>query len=78
MMNVTMCPICDDVCFTWELEEACNMTWAKQIFDNNATVFFAIFMSLWAAVFLEGWKRYSASICHRWDIYGFDPQVRQI
>ena len=51
------------------------MTQVKYLFDNGSTVFFAIFMSLWAAFFLEGWKRYSAEICHHWDVYGFDPEV---
>ena len=50
------------------------MTRAKYMFDNVTTVFFAVFMSLWAVVFLELWKRYSAEICHRWDVYGYDPE----
>ena len=74
MANTTMCPICDQFCSPWLLEEACTLAWAKYMFDNNTTVFFAVFMSLWAAVFLEGWKRYSAEICHRWDVYGYDPE----
>jgi len=35
------------------------------LFDNEATVFFAVFMSFWAALFLEFWKRYSSEIAHR-------------
>lgn len=35
-------------------------------------VFFAVFMSLWATVFLEMWKRYSSRITHRWDLSTFD------
>jgi len=74
MANTTMCPICDKFCSPWQLKEACTMTWAKYMFDNVTTVFFAVFMSIWAAIFLEVWKRYSAEICHRWDVYGFDPE----
>jgi len=74
MANTTMCPICDDPCQPWQLKDACTMTKVKYLFDNGSTVFFAIFMSLWAAFFLEGWKRYSAEICHHWDVYGFDPE----
>ena len=72
--SLTMCPVCDTFCDTWSLDTACGMTRAKYMFDNVTTVFFAVFMSLWAVVFLELWKRYSAEICHRWDVYGYDPE----
>ena len=42
------------------------------LIDNPSTVFFAVFMSFWATLFLELWKRYSAEITHRWDLIGFD------
>lgn len=42
------------------------------LFDNPMTVFFSVFMSFWATLFLEHWKRYSADITHRWDLTGFD------
>ena len=74
MTNTTMCPICDESCGLWKLQEACTITKVKHLFDNNFTVIFAVFMSLWAVLFLETWKRYSAEICHRWDVYGFDPE----
>ena len=47
---------------------------AKYFFDNGSTVVFAVFMSLWTVFFLEMWKRYSAEITHRWDVYGYDPE----
>ena len=50
------------------------MTQAKYLFDNGTTVFFAVFMSLWAVIFTEMWKRYSAEITHRWDVFGYDPE----
>ena len=74
MKNVTMCPICDQSCQFWPLQEACRMTQAKYLFDNGTTVFFALFMSLWAVIFTEMWKRYSAEITHRWDVFGYDPE----
>lgn len=74
MANTTMCPICDEFCDYWKLEDACKMTQAKYFFDNGTTVFFAIFMSLWGVIFLEFWKRYSAEITHRWDVFGYDPE----
>ena len=72
--NTTMCPQCDKSCETWLLEDACDMTWYKYLFDNISSVCYGFFMSLWAAVFLEGWKRHSAEIFHRWDVFGFDPE----
>uniref|UniRef100_A0A1A9X1M3 Anoctamin n=1 Tax=Glossina brevipalpis TaxID=37001 RepID=A0A1A9X1M3_9MUSC len=69
--NITMCPLCD-WCNFWELKETCFYAKITYLIDNPSTVFFAVFMSFWAALFLELWKRYSAEITHRWDLTGFD------
>jgi len=45
--NFTMCPLCDGACDFWHLSTACGTARASHLFDNPATVFFAIFMSLW-------------------------------
>ena len=74
MSTTTMCPSCDELCPFWPLSDACLMTQIKYVFDNSTTVFFAFFMSVWGVVFLEFWKRYSAEITHRWDVFGYDPQ----
>ncbi|XP_076067537.1 anoctamin-5-like isoform X4 [Oratosquilla oratoria] len=73
-LNITMCPLCDHFCSYWKLEETCFHAKFTYLVDNPATVFFAVFMSFWAALFLEMWKRYSAEITHRWDLTGFDIQ----
>lgn len=67
-----MCPLCDKLCDYWDLKETCLQAQITSLFDNEVTVIFAIFMSFWAALFLENWKRYSAEITHRWDLTGFD------
>ncbi|XP_043234767.1 anoctamin-1-like isoform X3 [Amphibalanus amphitrite] len=67
-----MCPICDVFCGYWRLNETCVHSRVTYLIDNPSTLFFAIFMSFWAALFLEFWKRYSAEITHRWDLTGFD------
>ncbi|XP_037944876.1 anoctamin-1 isoform X2 [Teleopsis dalmanni] len=69
--NVTMCPLCD-WCNFWDLKETCVYAKITYLIDNPSTVFFAVFMSFWATLFLELWKRYSAEITHRWDLTGFD------
>ncbi|XP_043188652.1 anoctamin-1-like [Amphibalanus amphitrite] len=70
--EVWMCPICDVFCDFYRLNETCVYAKFTYIVDNPSTIFFAIFMSFWAALFLELWKRYSAEITHRWDLSGFD------
>lgn len=48
----------------------CFMTMFQMthIFDNMATVVFAMFMSIWATLLLEGWKRYLAELSWKWDM----------
>lgn len=70
--TIKMCPLCDHWCDYWDLKETCLHARATYLFDNPTTVFFAVFMSFWATIFLELWKRYSAEITHRWDLTGFD------
>jgi anoctamin-1 len=45
---------------------------ASYLIDNPSTVVFAVFMSLWATVYTEMWKRYSARITYKWDLSDFD------
>ncbi|XP_037922729.1 anoctamin-1 isoform X4 [Hermetia illucens] len=70
--DIKMCPLCDHWCDYWDLKETCIYSRITYLIDNPTTVFFAVFMSFWAALFLELWKRYSAEITHRWDLTGFD------
>ncbi|KAG7214025.1 hypothetical protein KM043_001395 [Ampulex compressa] len=72
--TIEMCPLCDHFCGYWDLKETCLHARITYLFDNPSTVFFSIFMSLWATLFLELWKRYSAEITHRWDLTGLDAQ----
>ena len=69
--TITMCPLCD-WCDFWDLKETCFYAKISYLIDNPSTVFFTVFMSFWATLFLELWKRYSAEITHRWDLTGFD------
>ena len=45
---------------------------AAYLFDNEATVFFAGFMALWAVLFLEFWKRRQFQLQHNWDVLGYE------
>lgn len=31
-------------------------------------------MSLWATLFLEGWKRYHAEIAYKWNVLDFEVE----
>jgi len=42
-----MCPLCDKVCDYQKLNSSCVFAEITYLFDNPATVFFAIFMSFW-------------------------------
>uniref|UniRef100_A0A3B5L4I3 Anoctamin n=1 Tax=Xiphophorus couchianus TaxID=32473 RepID=A0A3B5L4I3_9TELE len=72
--NITMCPLCDRVCSYWKLSTACGTARAGHLFDNPATVFFSIFMALWAAMFMEHWKRRQMRLNYEWDLTGFEDE----
>lgn len=44
------------------------------MFDNWATIFFAGLMSIWATLFLEGWKRYHAEIAYKWNVFDLESE----
>lgn len=68
--SVVLCPKCDDCGYT-KLADTCIYSRINHILDNNFTIFFAICMAIWAALYLELWKRYSATIVHRWGTTDF-------
>uniref|UniRef100_A0A3B5A536 Anoctamin n=1 Tax=Stegastes partitus TaxID=144197 RepID=A0A3B5A536_9TELE len=73
-LNITMCPLCDVVCDYWRLSTVCSLARASYLFDNGATVLFAIFMSLWAAWFLEHWKRRQMCLKYSWDLTSLEDE----
>ncbi|NXD11340.1 ANO2 protein, partial [Nothocercus nigrocapillus] len=70
----TMCPLCDKFCNYWNLSSACATARASHLFDNPATVFFSIFMALWATMFLEQWKRLQMRLSYFWDLTGLEEE----
>ncbi|XP_077419906.1 anoctamin-1a isoform X2 [Vanacampus margaritifer] len=68
--NITMCPLCDHACSYWKLVQACGTARASHLFDNPATVFFSIFMALWAVLFMEHWKRRQMRLNYVWNLTG--------
>ncbi|XP_015249253.1 PREDICTED: anoctamin-5-like [Cyprinodon variegatus] len=73
-----MCPLCDKKCGFWKLNTTCNSSWQSHLFDNVATVFFAIFMGIWVTLFLEFWKRRQARLEYEWDLVDFEEEQQQL
>ncbi|XP_017261258.1 anoctamin-5 isoform X2 [Kryptolebias marmoratus] len=76
--NIVMCPLCDKKCGFWKLNTTCNSSWQSHLFDNVATVFFAIFMGIWVTLFLEFWKRRQARLEYEWDLFDFEEEQQQL
>ncbi|XP_020626651.1 anoctamin-4-like isoform X2 [Orbicella faveolata] len=69
-----MCPLCDKDCSYWTLTKSCDYAKVTHLFDHEGTVFFAVFMSLWATVFLEVWRRRQISLAYEWDMLHFEEE----
>uniref|UniRef100_A0A8D0GXQ2 Anoctamin n=1 Tax=Sphenodon punctatus TaxID=8508 RepID=A0A8D0GXQ2_SPHPU len=76
--TITMCPLCDQGCPFWQLSETCTYAKVTHLFDNEGTVLFAIFMALWATVFLELWKRHRATVVSCWKLYCWDEDEEEL
>ncbi|XP_077144146.1 anoctamin-3 isoform X3 [Ranitomeya variabilis] len=69
-----MCPMCEKNCTLQRLNESCIYAKVTHLFDNGGTVFFAIFMAIWATVFLEFWKRRRAVLTYDWDLIDWEDE----
>ncbi|KAG8438139.1 hypothetical protein GDO86_008723 [Hymenochirus boettgeri] len=76
--DTIMCPLCDQNCPYWLLSDTCTYAKAKHLFDNEGTVFFAMFMAVWATVFLELWKRARAKTVSGWELYSWDEDEEEL
>ncbi|XP_004638088.1 anoctamin-9 [Octodon degus] len=75
--DIFMCPIGDSNKYQ-PLSATCIFAKVTHLFDNEGTVLFAIFMALWATVFLEIWKRQRARVVLHWDLYGWDEDQEEM
>ncbi|XP_033061113.1 anoctamin-9 isoform X2 [Trachypithecus francoisi] len=76
--DILMCPLGDHSRRYQRLSETCTFAKLTHLFDNDGTVVFAIFMALWATVFLEIWKRQRASVVLHWDLYVWDEDQEEM
>ncbi|XP_076118970.1 anoctamin-9 [Alosa pseudoharengus] len=75
--NTIMCPLCDK-CKVWHLSEICDYAKVNLLFDNEGTVAFAMFMAVWATVFLEFWKRHRASYVCEWKVFDWSEEEEEL
>ncbi|XP_031563792.1 anoctamin-4-like [Actinia tenebrosa] len=73
-----MCPLCDVDCSYWTLGRSCKYARLTHLFDHDGTVFFAAFMSLWATIFLEVWKRKQISLAFDWDMMNYEDEFEPV
>ncbi|XP_068760647.1 anoctamin-4-like [Montipora capricornis] len=72
-----MCPLCDAQCPYWSLTSSCYYAVVAHALDNDLTVAFAIFMSVWATLFLEFWKRRQVVLSYHWHMMHFEDLEEQ-
>ncbi|TKS70194.1 Anoctamin-5 Gnathodiaphyseal dysplasia 1 protein [Collichthys lucidus] len=60
--SIVMCPLCDKKCPFWKLNSTCLSSWQSHLFDNEGTVFFAIFMGIWVHNMMKVIK----DLCKTW------------
>ncbi|XP_030580026.1 anoctamin-9 [Archocentrus centrarchus] len=76
--NITMCPRCDKKCKAWQLSDSCTYAKVTHLFDNEGTVAFAMYMAIWATLFLELWKRHRANHVSQWKVYDWSEEEEEL
>ncbi|XP_075258994.1 anoctamin-4-like isoform X5 [Convolutriloba macropyga] len=76
--NYTMCPLCDKACKFWKLGDSCLQVKVSRMIDNEATIVFALFMSLWGTLFLEFWKRTKNELSYEWDLFDYEEGTQTV
>ncbi|XP_074522638.1 anoctamin-9-like isoform X2 [Halichoeres trimaculatus] len=76
--SVIMCPRCDTRCKVWQLSDTCTYAKVSHLFDNEGTVAFAMFMAIWATLFLELWKRHRARHVCQWKVYDWCEEEEEL
>ncbi|XP_053368368.1 anoctamin-9 isoform X2 [Clarias gariepinus] len=76
--DTIMCPLCDKPCKVWRLSDTCTYAKLSTLFDNEGTVAFAMFMAVWATVFLEFWKRHTASYVCEWKVFDWCEEEEEL
>ncbi|KAJ8962058.1 hypothetical protein NQ314_005841 [Rhamnusium bicolor] len=72
-----MCPTCKfgTYCTFERLSHYCSLAKYNYIFDNYLTIAFAVFMSFWATLFINWWRRKENKLKLRWDVRHQNPTL---
>ncbi|KAL2077071.1 hypothetical protein ACEWY4_026575 [Coilia grayii] len=76
--DIIMCPRCDKRCEVWKLADTCSYAKISHLFDNEGTVAFAMFMAIWATMFLELWKRQRAKYVSKWKVFDWCEEEEEL
>ncbi|XP_056103905.1 anoctamin-9 [Rhinichthys klamathensis goyatoka] len=76
--NTIMCPRCDTRCSVWNLSDTCTYAKVSQLFDNEGTVAFAMFMAIWATLFFEVWKRHRSLYVSKWKVFDWCEEEEEL
>ncbi|XP_077941545.1 anoctamin-9 isoform X2 [Gasterosteus aculeatus] len=76
--NIIMCPRCDKRCTVWQLSDTCTYAKVSHLFDNEGTVAFAMFMAIWATLFLELWKRTRSRHVSQWKVFDWCEEEEEL
>ncbi|XP_017559027.1 anoctamin-9 [Pygocentrus nattereri] len=76
--NITMCPRCSKHCQMWKLSDTCAYAKVSHLFDNEGTVAFAMFMAVWATLFLELWKRHRSLHVSKWNVFDWNEDEEEL
>eukprot|EP00123_Amoebidium_parasiticum_P015504 comp23001_c0_seq1/m.36670 comp23001_c0_seq1/g.36670 ORF comp23001_c0_seq1/g.36670 comp23001_c0_seq1/m.36670 type:complete len:961 (-) comp23001_c0_seq1:920-3802(-) len=71
--NKTICAN-NELSEAYNLSDTCNYARFSAVFDNDATIYFTLFMSLWGVFFVEFWKRKSAVKAYKWNVVDFEEE----
>ncbi|OAF67320.1 Anoctamin-10 [Intoshia linei] len=74
--NTIMCPKCPKRCGYFYLKAECKFAKLIHIYDNYATLFYACFVSIWATIFCELWKRKQNVTSYRWRVHNYSQNEK--
>eukprot|EP00049_Salpingoeca_infusionum_P003847 m.71521 g.71521 ORF g.71521 m.71521 type:complete len:1136 (+) comp12297_c0_seq8:49-3456(+) len=74
--NLTMCALCS-TCDKWTISDSCDYYELSYLFDNTATMVYALFISIWSTLFIEFWKRTQVRAASKWRVVNFEETEPQ-
>lgn len=69
--NLTLCPLCEVRCSAQNLSSQCVNSRVSRVFDYPGSVAYSLFMTLWAVIYLEFWKRRTCRLACEWDVLDY-------